>query len=133
MKVCLPLDTANDKNSIISSSFELATSYFLYDCASDTFDIIDQKAAQSEEHETSDHLGSFLPGRAKAIITKSLRFSAFVVLKRYGIKMFKAQSEVVEENLLLFNKDALEELTMLDLTQGKSCGSACSSCSSKCK
>lgn len=132
MKVCIPIDLHNGEESIISSSFELAEDYLLYDSDLETIEIVGEQQKPKESDFTGHPLSRLLPGGAEVIITHSLRVTSFVVLKRCGIKIFKAQSQMACLNLKLFKSGKLKELSILDQVQGKTCGSSCSGCPKAC-
>jgi predicted Fe-Mo cluster-binding NifX family protein len=132
MKVCIPIDLHNGEESIISSSFELAEDYLLYDCDLETIEIFGEQQNPKESDFTGHPLKRILAGGAEVIITHSLRVTSFVVLKRCGIKIFKAQSQIACLNIKLFKSGKLKELSILDQIQGKTCGSSCSGCPKAC-
>jgi predicted Fe-Mo cluster-binding NifX family protein len=132
MKVCIPIDLRNGEERIISSSFELAESYLLYDSDFETIEIVGEQQNPKESDYTGHPLSRLLPGGAEVIITQSLRMTSFVVLKRCGVKIFKAQSQLACLNIELFKSGKLKELSILEQIQGKTCGSSCSGCPKAC-
>ena len=133
MKVCIPIDLPNGEESLISSSFELAEAYLLYDCDHETIEIVGEDQKPKESDFTGHPLSRLLPGGAEVIITHALRITSFVVLKRCGIKIFKAQSQHACANVELLKKGKLNELSILDQVQGKTCGSSCTGCPKACR
>jgi len=133
MKVCIPIDLPNGEESMISSSFELAEAYLLYDCDLKTIEIVGEDQKPKESDFTGHPLSRLLQGGAEVIITHSLRITSFVVLKRCGIKIFKAQSQMASVNVDLYKNGRLQELSILDQVQGKTCGSSCSGCPKACR
>lgn len=132
MKVCIPIDLHNGEESIISSSFELAENYLLYDSDLETIEVVGEEQKPKESDFTGHPLSRLLPGGAEVIITHSLRITSFVILKRCGIKIFKAQSQMACLNIGLFKSGKLQELSILDQIQGKTCGSSCIGCPKAC-
>jgi predicted Fe-Mo cluster-binding NifX family protein len=133
MKVCIPIDLPSGEESIISSSFELAEHYLIYDSNLETIEIVGEDQKPKERDFTGHPLSRLLSGGAEVIITHSLRMTSFVVLKRCGIKIFKAQSEIACLNIGLLKSGKLEEFSILDQVQGKTCGSSCSGCPKACR
>lgn len=133
MKVCIPIDLPNGEESIISSSFELAESYLLYDSDLETIEIVGEDQKPKESDFTGHPLSRLLHGGAEIIITHSLRMTSFVVLKRCGIKIYKAQSQHACANLEFLKQGQLNELSLLDQVQGKTCGSSCIGCPKACR
>ena len=117
---------------MISSSFELAEHYLLYDSDLETIEIVGEQQKPKESEFTGHPLSRLLPGGAEVIITHSLRSTSFVVLKRCGVKIFKAQSQIACLNIELFKSGKLKELSILEQIQGKTCGSSCSGCPKAC-
>jgi predicted Fe-Mo cluster-binding NifX family protein len=132
MKVCIPIDLPSGEESIISSSFELAEQYLLYDSDLETFEIVGEQQNPKERDFTGHPLSRLLPGGAEVIITHSLRITSFVVLKQCGIKILKAQSQIACLNIGLLKSGKLREFSILDHVQGKTCGSSCSGCPKAC-
>lgn len=132
MKVCIPIDLPNREESIVSSSFELAEYFLLYDSDFETIEILGEQQNPKESDFADHRLKRLLAGGAEAIITPSLRITSFVVLKRCGVKIFKAQSQIACLNIELFRSGKLKELSILDQIQGKTCGSSCSGCPKAC-
>ncbi len=132
MKVCIPIDLPSGEESIISSSFELAEHYLLYDSDLETIEIVGEDQKPKEKDFTGQPLSRLLPGGAEVIITHSLRITSFVVLKRCGIKIFKAQSQMACLNIGLLKSGKLQEFSILDHVQGKTCGSSCTGCPKAC-
>lgn len=132
MKVCIPIDLHNGDESIISSSFEVAERYLLYDSDLETIEVVGEDQKPKESDFTGHPLSRLLPGGAEVIITQSLRMTSFVVLKRCGVKIFKAQSQLACLNVELFKSGKLKELSILEQIQGKTCGSSCSGCPKAC-
>ena len=132
MKVCIPIDLHNGEARFISSSFELAESYLLYDSDFETIEIVGEQQKPNESDFKGHPLSRLLPGGAEVIITHSLRITSFVVLKRCGVKIFKAQSQMACLNLELFKSGKLKELSILEQIQGKTCGSSCAGCPKAC-
>jgi predicted Fe-Mo cluster-binding NifX family protein len=132
MKVCIPIDLSSGEESLISSSFELAEHYLFYDSDLKTFEIVGEHQNPKESDFTGHPLSRLLPGGAEVIITHSLRMTSFVVLKRCGIKIFKAQSQIACLNIALLKSGILQEFSILDQVQGKTCGSSCSGCPKAC-
>jgi predicted Fe-Mo cluster-binding NifX family protein len=133
MKICIPIDLPNGEESIISSSFELAEHYLLYDSDLETIEIVGEHQKPKEDDFTGHPLSRLLPGGAEVIITHSLRITSFVVLKRCGIKIFRAQAQRACANVELLKKGKLNELSILDQVQGKTCGSSCTGCPKACR
>lgn len=132
MKVCIPIDLHNGEESIISSSFEMAEHYLLYDSDLETIEIVGEDQKPKESDFTGHPLSRIVSGGAEVIITHSLRITSFVVLKRCGVKIFKAQSQMACLNIGLFKSGKLKELSILDQIQGKTSGSSCSDCLKAC-
>jgi len=133
MKVCIPIDSPKGEESLISTSFELAEHYLLFDSAAETFEIVG-KSQKPEASDCAGHpLSRLLHGGAEIIITYSLRMTSFVVLKRCGVKIFKAQSQRACTNIELLKQGRLNELSLLDQVQGKTCGSSCTGCPKACR
>jgi len=133
MKVCIPIDLPSGEESSISSSFELAEAYLLYDSALETFKIVGEDEKPKGSDFKGHPLSRLLHGGAEIIITHSLRMTSFVVLKRCGIKIFKAQSPLACVNVAMLKQGQLNELSILDQVQGKTCGSSCTGCPKACR
>lgn len=128
MKVCIPIDLHNGEECIISSSFEMAEHYLLYDSDLETSEIVGEHQKPKASDFTAHPLSRIVIGGAEVIITHSLRITSFVVLKRCGVKIFKAQSQIACLNIGLFKSGKLKELSILDQIQGKTCDFSCVGC-----
>jgi predicted Fe-Mo cluster-binding NifX family protein len=132
MKVCIPIDSPQGEESLISSSFKLAEHYLLYDSDFESFEILGKGQKPEASDFTGHPLSRLLPGGAEVIITHSLRMTSFVVLKRCGLKIVKAQSQIACLNIGLLKSGKLQEYSILDQVQGKTCGSSCVGCPNAC-
>jgi len=129
MKICIPTKKDCESNEVISDEFETTSSYMIHDTESTASAVLSEQQLMST-FNADNSLDALIKAGVQSIITPVIRSAAFVVLKkRTDIQLFTSVSNDITENIDLFNKMKLRELTQDSLVFTMGCAGQCTSCS----
>ncbi len=129
MKICIPIVGKNKALvNLLAEDFYKANFYCVHDILANENEVFSKS-------ELMTRFGlNFRTGSSEddvmAIISQNMRSLAYKILVDNGIKVFKAQGKLVDENLRLYKQKQLNEYDASCVEEPISCGSSCSSCSS---
>ena len=124
MKLCFPVENDNGMDSMVYGHFGSAPMFILYDSETNELDIIN---TQNMHHA----VGLCSPIQAlngkvvDAIVGGGIGAGAINKLNTMGIKVFRASENTVQNNIDLFKKSLLQELTDNDACVHHMSGNGC--------
>jgi predicted Fe-Mo cluster-binding NifX family protein len=120
MKICIPTETGEGKNAQVFGHFGSAPYFTIYDTDTLALEIVDN-ANNHHEHGACNPVAA-LQGRAvDVVVTGGMGARAVMMLNAQGIKVFRAVPGSVENIILTFNTEDLEELTVNNACASHSC------------
>ena len=118
MIVAFPIESENGLKSKIDEHFGVAPFFLIVDSDSKKIEVLQNKKF-SDKHASckSDRFAGDM--NIEAVITKCIGNGSLRNLNKQNIKVFQAQSNLVEENLKLLVNGKLNLFHMFDICQGK--------------
>ena len=113
MLLCIPIKENNGLKSEVYSHFGSASAFLLFDTEKEREEIIDN-SDKHHVHGQCHPLSSINGKDIEAIIVGGIGARAINKLQADNIKVFKSEPGTVEQNLNLFKKSLLPELTEND-------------------
>jgi predicted Fe-Mo cluster-binding NifX family protein len=127
MKIILPVTENNASGRSIARGFRNADLACIYTCNKQTSEWLPIKSISQNAGDLAEAFKRIGIG---AVISFQMPLMALGFFINSGLKVYKAQSEDIEENIQLFSENMLEPLTNATSTYGSTCSSSCNSCSS---
>jgi len=110
MKLCFPVQDNNGVDSVVYNHFGSAPVFLVVETDSDAVSAIDNRD-QHHVHGACNPLKALDGRNVDAVIVGGIGAGALSGLNRAGVKVYRAQSGSVRENVALFRDSALEEYT----------------------
>ena len=110
MKVCFPVENDNGMDSMVYGHFGSAPLFILYDSETNELDIINNQNMH-HAHGMCSPLQALNGKVVDAIVVGGIGAGAINKLNTMGIKVFRASENTVQNNIDLFKKSLLPELT----------------------
>ena len=129
MKVILPVVDMDESKNNIAASFHKADFVCVYDSETNNYDWFDAAEISSKPGNLSLELkrrGIY------TVISKFMPLLAYNLFSESGLKIFRAMSDDVQENVNLFMDNKLMTFTGQSATELSNCNGSCNSCSSSC-
>ena len=111
MKICFPVESNQGMDSEVYGHFGSAPLFIVFDAAAKTSDTINNQDL-GHTHGMCSPLKALDGKKVDAIVVGGIGAGAVVKLNEMGIKVYRASSGTVRDNLALFEKNALPELTI---------------------
>jgi predicted Fe-Mo cluster-binding NifX family protein len=127
MKIILPVIENSTSGRSIARGFRNADLACIYTCSTQTSEWLPIKSISQSAGDLADVLKRIGIG---AVISFQMPLMALGFFTETGLAVYKAESENIEENILLFTENMLEPLTNSTSKNGSACSSSCISCSS---
>jgi predicted Fe-Mo cluster-binding NifX family protein len=117
MKVCFPIEKDEGFSSVVFGHFGSAPLFLLVDTASNRATVI-TNSDQHHSHGACNPLKALKGQQVDGIVVASIGAGALDHLKRSGLRVFKAQSATVQENMGKIAENTLQEFTVRDSCPG---------------
>jgi predicted Fe-Mo cluster-binding NifX family protein len=124
MKICFPVQNNEGLNSTVFNHFGSAPMFVVVDAVSDTVSTI-SNGDQHHAHGACNPLKALDKQKIDAIVVGGIGAGALSRLSQAGIKVFRAQSKTVGENLTLYKDNGLSEYSPQSSCSGHSHGGGC--------
>ena len=111
MKLCFPVEKDNGLNSNVFGHFGSAPLFVVYDTDGDLLSSIDNQDID-HIHGKCNPLKALNGKLVDAVIVGGIGAGAITKLNEMEIKVYKATSGSIQENLDLFKENKLTEMTM---------------------
>jgi predicted Fe-Mo cluster-binding NifX family protein len=111
MKLCFPVEEDNGLNSNVFGHFGSAPLFVVYDTDGDLLSSIDNQDID-HIHGKCNPLKALNGKLVDAVIVGGIGAGAITKLNEMEIKVYKATSGSIQENLDLFKENKLTEMTM---------------------
>jgi len=122
MKVCFPVQNNEGLDSTVFNHFGSAPMFVVVDAVADTLSTI-SNGDQHHAHGACNPLKALDNQKIDAIVVGGIGAGALSRLIQAGIKVYRAQSKTVGENLALYKEKGLSEYSPLSSCGGHSHGS----------
>ena len=117
MKVCFPVETDQGLASKVYGHFGSAPLFIMYNTETSTFEkLVNQDA--DHEHGKCNPVQALDGEKVDAVIVGGIGKGAINKLQALGIKVYSATNGTVEENLALFGKSQMIEISKKDGCSG---------------
>ncbi len=124
MKLCFPVENENGMDSMVYGHFGSAPMFILHDSETNELDIINNQNMH-HAHGMCSPLQALNGKVVDAIVVGGIGAGAINKLNTMGIKVFRASESTVQNNIDLFNKSLLPELTDNDACVHHNSGNGC--------
>lgn len=124
MKVCFPVQQNEGLESAVFNHFGSAPVFVVVDTASGSIASIANRD-QHHVHGSCNPLKALDNQQIDAIVVGGIGAGALTRLSQAGIKVFRAQSKTVRENLALYKEQGLAEYALQGCCGGHSHGGGC--------
>ena len=111
MKICFPVETEQGLDSKVFGHFGSAPTFILVDLESEKVSAI-KNDNSGHVHGNCSPVNALDGNSVEALVVGGMGTGAINKLNAMGIKVFKAESELVKENLSLYREQKLPELTI---------------------
>ena len=126
MKIILPVV---DKNKGVAQSFHNAEQACIYNCINQTYEWISTKSISTKSGNLAEELRRI---GISAVISTQMPLMALGFFTESGLKVYKAASISVEENIRLFAVNQLNLMTNASAKNSSDCAGSCSACQISC-
>ena len=110
MKVCFPILEDEGLRSIVNSHFGSTKEFLIYDAEKESFEIVQNSNAE-HVHGACQPLMALDGKHIDAVILGGIGRGALLKLNAMGIKVFRASTSLVEDNLNHYRQGHLVEIT----------------------
>jgi len=124
MRVCFPVQHDEGMDSKVYNHFGSAPAFVVVDTETSVVDMI-RNRDQHHAHGACNPLQALDNQKIDAVVVGGIGAGALGKLNQSGIKVYRAQSQTIKENMLLFASQALSEFTVQGSCEGHSHGGAC--------
>lgn len=121
MKVCIPVEVNEGLESKPFGHFGSAPMFVVYDLESDKLSQINN-GDLGHEHGKCQPIKALSGNVVDAVIVGGIGQGAIVKLNSMGIKVFKAQTNTIKENIELFKANKLNEFPSNHTCSHDGCG-----------
>ena len=121
MRVCIPTETNEGKESQVYGHFGSAPYFTIYDTVSSKFEIIDN-ANQHHAHGTCQPLSGLADKKISAVICGGMGVRAVAMLNNAGIKAYRSPCEKVDDVIVKYLAGNLKEITIDNACANHDCG-----------
>lgn len=124
MKVCFPVQQDEGLESAVFNHFGSAPMFVVVDAVSEALSSI-SNSDQHHAHGACNPLKALDNQKIDAIVVGGIGAGALNRLNQAGIKVFRARSRTIRENLALYRDRGLAEYTPQSSCSGHSHGGSC--------
>jgi predicted Fe-Mo cluster-binding NifX family protein len=124
MRVCFPVQNNEGLDSTVFNHFGSAPMFVVVDAASDAVSAI-SNGDQHHAHGACNPLKALDNQKIDAVVVGGIGGGALSRLNQAGIKVYRAQSKTVGENLALYKEQGLTEYSSLSVCGGHSHDGGC--------
>ena len=124
MKLCFPVQQDNGIESTVFGHFGSAPAFVVVDSETNDVTTIHNRD-QHHTHGACNPIKALDNNKVDAVVVGGIGAGALTRLNQSGIKVYRAQSETIGENIVLFATDNLSELTVQGCCGGHSADGAC--------
>lgn len=124
MRVCFPVQNNEGLDSAVFNHFGSAPLFVVVDAVSDSLSAI-SNGDQHHTHGACNPLKALDNQKIDAVVVGGIGAGALSRLNQAGIKVYRAQSKTVGENLALYKANGLAEYSPLSTCGGHSHGGGC--------
>jgi len=123
MKICFPVQSNEGLNSMVFNHFGSAPMFVVVDASSDSLSTI-SNGDRNHAHGACNPLKALDNQKIDAVVVGGIGAGALSRLNQAGIKVYRAQSRTVGENLALYKEQGLSEYSPLASCGGHTHGSS---------
>ncbi len=120
MKICQPAETEQGSNSVLHGHFRSAPRYIVFDTNTNKSQSLGNERKKTDRHY-SDNLNSLNDLSVDVAIVGGLGKCALSKMKKKGIKVYRAVTHRLDDNIESLKKGELTELTFLNTRRGRLC------------
>ena len=124
MKLCFPVENDDGMDSVVYGHFGSAPMFILYNSKTNELDIINNQN-KHHAHGMCSPLEALNGKVVDAIVVGGIGAGAINKLSTMGIKIFRASENTIQNNIDLFKKSLLRELTYNDACVHPRSGNGC--------
>jgi len=124
MKVCFPVLRDDGMSSRVYNHFGSAPLFIVVDTEKNCISAINN-GDQRHAHGACNPLQALDSQQIDAVIVGGIGGGALTMLNRSGIRVYRAQSQTVQENMALFTSMQLLEFTHQEACRGHAHGGKC--------
>ena len=124
MRVCFPVQNNEGVDSTVFNHFGSAPMFVVVDAVADTVSAI-SNGDQHHAHGAGNPLTALDNQKIDAVVVGGIGAGALSRLNQAGIKVYRAQSKTVGENLALYKEQRLPEYSPQSSCSGHSHGGGC--------
>ena len=120
MRICIPTQSKNGKESKINEHFGSAPFFAIYNTDDSTFELIENTNAH-HSHGMCQPIAELSEKNIEIVICGGMGARALQKLNQQGIRAFKATTGTVEEIIAQYERDSIEELTVENACDQHTC------------
>ena len=124
MKVCFPVSKVEGMDSQVYGHFGSAPAFIVVDTANNSLTTI-KNGDEHHEHGQCNPVKALNSQHVDAIVVAGIGGGALTKLNQQGIKVFQAQAQTVEENILMLKDRNLPEFSVQHTCAGHGHGISC--------
>ncbi len=124
MKVCFPVQNDEGIDSRVYNHFGSAPLFVLVDTETNAVGVINNKD-QHHSHGACNPIKALDNQKIDAVVVGGIGGGALSRLNQSGIKVYRAQSHTIKENVALFLSGKLQQFTLQGCCGGHSNGADC--------
>ena len=124
MKVCFPVQNNEGLDSAVFNHFGSAPMFVVVDAVSGTLSVI-SNGDKHHAHGACNPLKALDNQKIDAVVVGGIGAGALSRLNQVGIKVYRAKSKTVGENLALYKEKGLSEYSPLSSCGGHRHGDGC--------
>ena len=124
MRVCFPVQHDEGIESKVYNHFGSSPLFIVVDTETNVAGMIKNKD-QHHVHGACNPIQALDNQKIDAVVVGGIGAGALGKLNKSGIKVYRAQSQTIKENITLFTSQALSEFTLQGCCGGHSQGNTC--------
>ncbi len=128
MKIILPV-IENGFQKQVARSFHNTELACIYNCTNQTVEWVSTKDVGAKSGDLAEELRCI---GIRAVISTQMPLMALGFFVESGLSVYRAASESIEENILLFTANQLEPMTPILASVSSACSGSCSACKTTC-
>lgn len=120
MKICQPTETEQGTNNSLHGHFRSAPRFVIFDTETDALELLGNKRKLGDK-EYCGHLSPLGDNDVDVAIVGGIGKCALSKMWNCGMKVYRAMTHRLDENIDLLKKGELTELTLKNIRRGRVC------------
>ncbi len=120
MKICQPTETEQGTNNVLHGHFRSAPRYIIFDTITNESQLLSNKRKKGDR-DICGHLSPLGDQSVDVAIVGGVGLCDLNKMKNCGIRVYRAMTHQLDENIELLRKGMLTELTSKNTRRGHPC------------